>query len=902
MKTTNEDIDERNVTEHTGWLFDLYPRADQMVLWFITDQGRRLRLLDPFAPEFYVAGFMDDTPPGPLGRSAAPTRKQFFQTLKRMDGLAARGPAERIDFWTGRPRRVEAVGVTDLGRAKISLHRLARRFPALLYFNADILPEVHYGYDRGLFPGARCAFRSRGDRLVACRPLDAPDDTDYAPLPLLEAELRADGVFVGKRPRLTSLSLEIDGRTLTWEEGPPAALLASFRDALRDADPDLIWSSGGDSGLFPALLSLAEQCGIDDLGLDREPAVERELVAEGRTYISYGRVLYQAPDYPLYGRWHIDRRNSFWTDETGLHGLLEVARLSKIPVQRAARRSIGTGISSIQLDLAYREGVLIPWKKTQPEAWKSATTLLKADRGGLVYQPLVGVYEDVVELDFASMYPTIMVRCNVSPETVNCACCTPDPTLGDATGAYGLGRESPNERNGAVPNENPRVVPPDSKTFAEAAEHTALYANREEPDFAHGDVPAERRRDVPEIGYTLCRRRHGLVSRALEPIVSKRARYKQIMKAAAPDKANDPEALERYTRANGRQGALKWLLVCCFGYLGYRNARFGRIEAHESTCAFSREKLIQTREISEAHGFEMLHAIVDCVWLRKPGMTRAEIDALCEEVGRETNLILAVEGRYRWIVFLPSRQHPDMPVPNRYFGAFTDGTLKFRGIELRRSDQPPYVKTLQSDLLDRLATAPSLAAIRRRREEFVELVLDAERRVLHYETPPEELYLRRKTSREAEEYKGNAMTAVAARQARRAGLPLHAGEALNFLVLNAKDRDPDSRLRLVPLLRPEDLYDAEFYAELVRRAAVTLLEPLFGCPLHELLGREDPALKRRKTSAARAAPRQRKPPPSKSKRGRNNEAPRPGEPVVTQPDFLDLAPVEGSAAEAPEKK
>lgn len=857
-----------------------------MVLWFITDGGKRLRLLDPFAPEFFVAGFVEDAPPGPLGRSAAPTRKQFFRALENTEGLAAQGPAERIDFWTGYPRRVEAVRITDLGRAKVSLHRLSRRFPALLYFNADILPEVHYGYDRGLFPGARCAFRTLGDRLVDCRPLDDPYDTDYAPLPLLEAELKADGVFTGKRPRLTSLSLEIDGRTLTWEEGPPAALLTSFRDALREADPDLIWSSGGDSGLFPALLSLAEQCGIDDLGLDREPAVERELVAEGRTYISYGRVLYQAPDYPLYGRWHIDRRNSFWTDETGLHGLMEVARLAKIPVQRAARRSIGTGISSIQLDLAYREGVLIPWKKTQPEAWKSATTLLKADRGGLVYQPLVGVYEDVVELDFASMYPTIMVRCNVSPETVNCACCTPDPTLGDATGAWGLGGSPQAVSPGGAPN----------GTFAEAAERKETYA----PNGAASLSPStERRRDVPEIGYTICQKRRGLVSRALEPIVSKRARYKQIMKDVKPRKATDPDALELHTRANGRQGALKWLLVCCFGYLGYRNARFGRIEAHESTCAFSREKLIQTREISEAHGFEMLHAIVDCVWLRKPGMTQEEIDAVCEDAGRQTDLVLAIEGRYRWIVFLPSRQHPDMPVPNRYFGAFTDGTLKFRGIELRRSDQPPYVKTLQSELLDRLAAAPSIAAIRERSEEFAELVLDAERRVLAYETPPEELYLRRKTSKEAEEYKGNAMTAVAARQARRAGLPLHAGEALNFLVLNSKDRDPDSRLRLVPLLRPEDVYDADFYAELVRRAAATLLEPLFDCSLNQLLNREDDEMKRQKTpDAGGDAPRTKRSSSKNRKGGSKNRPPRPGEPVVTQPDFLESAGEDAETAEA----
>lgn len=859
-------------TAHTGWLFDLYPRGDRMVLWFITDEGRRLRLLDPFAPSFYVAGFADDGPPGPLAPSAAPARRQFFRELEKMEGLAAEGPAERTDLWTGRPRRVEAVRITDLGRAKISLHRLARRFPALLYFNADILPEVHYGYDRGLFPTARCAFRAQGENLVDCRTLDDPYDTDYTPLPLVEAVLRADGVFTGRRPRLRSLSLEIDGRTRTWEEGPPAALLISFRDALRETDPDLLWTEGGDSGLLPALLALAAQCGIDDLGLDREPAVEREIVAEGRTYISYGRVLYQAPDYPLYGRWHLDRRNSFWTDETGLHGLLEVARLAKIPVQRTARRSIGTGISSIQLDLAYREGVLIPWKKTQPEAWKSATTLLKADRGGLVYQPLVGVYEDVVELDFASMYPTIMVRCNVSPETVNCACCTPDPTLGDATGAYGLG-----DAPGAE--------------FAQAGERTGDYGGGLP---ATSPEPLERRRDVPEIGYTICRRRRGLVSRALEPIIAKRARYKRIMKEAAARAASGAsrrekeDAAELRRRSNGRQGAIKWLLVCCFGYLGYRNARFGRIEAHESTCAFSREKLIRTREVAEARGFGMLHAIVDCVWLRKPGMTDADIDALCEEAGRATDLILAIEGRYRWIVFLPSRQNPDMPVPNRYFGAFVDGTLKFRGIELRRSDQPPYVKALQRELLDRLAAAPSLAAIRERRDEFADLVLDAERRVLGREVPREELLLRRKTSKEAEEYRGNAMTAVAARQARRAGLPLHAGEALSFLVLNAGDPDPDSRLRLVPLLRPEDAYDAAFYAELTRRAAATLLEPLFGCPLNALLGREDaaPAVKR---GSAAAKPKPRRRPAKDARKSRTRD----GGPAVTQPDFLEIRIVEG---------
>jgi hypothetical protein len=37
----------------------------------------------------------------------------------------------------------------------------------------------------------------------------------------------------------------------------------------------------------------------------------------------------------------------------------------------------------------------------------------------------------------------------------------------------------------------------------------------------------------------------------------------------------------------------------CFGFLGYRNARFGRIEAHEATTAWGREKLLSAKEIAE---------------------------------------------------------------------------------------------------------------------------------------------------------------------------------------------------------------------------------------------------------------------------------------------------------------
>jgi len=36
----------------------------------------------------------------------------------------------------------------------------------------------------------------------------------------------------------------------------------------------------------------------------------------------------------------------------------------------------------------------------------------------MVYQPTIGLHEDVAEVDFVSMYPSIMAHFNISPETV----------------------------------------------------------------------------------------------------------------------------------------------------------------------------------------------------------------------------------------------------------------------------------------------------------------------------------------------------------------------------------------------------------------------------------------------------------------------------------------------------
>jgi DNA polymerase-2 len=73
--------------------------------------------------------------------------------------------------------------------------------------------------------------------------------------------------------------------------------------------------------------------------------------------------------------------------------------------------------------------VLIPAQKAEPESPKHPDELLRADRGGLVFSPRLGFFENVAELDFVSEFPSIMARFNISPETMNCPCCPQAPRL-----------------------------------------------------------------------------------------------------------------------------------------------------------------------------------------------------------------------------------------------------------------------------------------------------------------------------------------------------------------------------------------------------------------------------------------------------------------------------------------
>src|SRR5208337_4816314 len=160
---------------------------------------------------------------------------------------------------------------------------------------------------------------------------------------------------------------------------------------------------------------------------------------------------------------------------------------------------------------------------------------------------------------------------------------------------------------------------------------------------------------VPELDWNVCERRKGIVPHAVEIIIEKRLRYKELKKDS---KGTD------YDRYNARQAALKWLGVTTFGYLGFNNAKFGRIDAHIAVCAWDRKVLLDAARVAEKRGFDVIHGIVDSLWVKKERAGREGYLELKSEIESETGFAMSFEGIYKWVAFLPSKADSKIPVLN----------------------------------------------------------------------------------------------------------------------------------------------------------------------------------------------------------------------------------------------
>jgi len=546
-------------------------------------------------------------------------------------------------------------------------------------FNVDVRTDQRFMAEHGIVP--------------CCEEIGSRFSPDLScDLCTMEIRIRDDPV---RSSTCSGADVICDGRT-GHLNGTQRDVLAELFLLVTACDPDVILMPDADTWM-PKLQRQARVHGLD-MPFSRSG---KHRAMSARSYWSYGRMEHKESALIPDGRVLIDTNQSFVYREGGLEGVLMAARLAGLSPNLASRFTPGTLISGYEVYEAVRQGIAVPFRKSDVEKVRRFSELKKADRGGMMFQPSPGVYENVDEIDFTSLYPSIIVQSNLSPETI---------------------------------------------------EHP------EKPGF----LPA-----------------------VLDPLLELRIATKQLKK--------------QNPRYAGIDSILKWMLVTCFGYTGYKNAKFGRIEVHEGITGRSRDILMRTKDIAESMGFCVLHGIVDCLWVQgpPPGALKARVE-------QETGLPTEVE-HFDWIVFLP--QNDGSGSYNRYFGRMPDGGIKVRGIAARRHDTPEYVRNMQRGMLSVMAGAATINGIGAVKDQVTAIYRCAVQDLPH--AAAKEMVINRRISRLT--YAHRCIEGAAVNAYRDEGVAVAPGSKVSYVVRDAR------KYKVDPVWSAES-FDLPYYRDLLDKA------------------------------------------------------------------------------------
>jgi DNA polymerase elongation subunit (family B) len=734
--------------KYSGWLFDLYAHPTKgIVLWLVGEDGSSHSFYQDFDMRFYARGDFQR-----LHELGVFIRRKYSKEVVRLERVT------RDDLFDG-PQVVMGIGTSHPDVFRKLSREAQENFTDLIFYDVDVPLTVRYAAAQQVFMMARCEITAaEDDKLISIRALDAPDDLDPQLPQLKILSLRPDTNPAHTAPKYLVAKFGKSFVRLPFKR--PRELLTILNSILASFDPDVVHTHYGDGWLFPRFLELSKETGIP-FNPNRDasmPVVRRKEV----TFFNYGHAHYRAPQVHLRGRWHVDVQNCMTYNQYQLLGAIEQTRFSSLPLQEVARRSPGAAISAMQVLTALKNGTLIPYQRQKGEISKNFNQLFRAARGGLVFQPTPGIFQNVAVLDFSSKMASIMIKYNVSPETVM-----------DIQQA-GEGFEIP--ELGVKILSRPGLVPQALKPMRDkrlALKQWLKSLDKNDPRYQ-----------------------------------SSRQRYRM---------------LAALTNKKAVSDSLKWLTVVCYGRLGFANSIFGRINSHEVVSYLSRKMITKAKLIAERLGFTVHHLYVDSLFVSRPNATREDFQALVTTIEQETQLPMELENVYAWFAFLSSRMNPNLSVANRFYGVAANEEHKIRGVASRRGDTCSFIANIQKKVIQILAREKDATRLVDLLPEVLVFVQDQLAALKNGTVVLEELVINQTLSRELNHYSVLSPLAVAAHQLRAQGRLVRMGMPIRYIYVS---RGPGVHAWDLPKLPNIKEVDRVKYRELILRAVQEVLQPL----------------------------------------------------------------------------
>jgi len=428
-------------------------------LWGVDEKRRRVLVLAAFTlPYFYYV--LDDGVDAEKikleleskARTALPEISEVRIELKKR---------------LGRTRTALKISCNDTGVVSSYAKQLQKLFKGRATFEADLRLSVRYVTDSDLTPCGwnECEVQPvtltgvKVDRAyVATSPPLTVKDVTLPKLRLLSfSVLTASGKGSAKPEKdpVRVIAVETntgESKAFTCDGADDSKLLNSFVSFLANFDPDIILSFESNRLHWPYLiqrfkarrirfsigrdgsephtsmfghLSITGRANVDLFDIAGSlPEVKiktLENVAEFLQTPSSGKVTTIA-ESDRYALWSTELGRRRLTEHTAVNAKasLEVAEASLtlpmqlsaitgLPLDQVMTAAVGFRVDSYLMKQAHLIGELIPPRSEQP---------FFTYRGAIVLEPKSGLHDNVAVLDFASMYPNLMVDYNLSPDTL----------------------------------------------------------------------------------------------------------------------------------------------------------------------------------------------------------------------------------------------------------------------------------------------------------------------------------------------------------------------------------------------------------------------------------------------------------------------------------------------------
>ena len=241
----------------------------------------------------------------------------------------------------------------------------------------------------------------------------------------------------------------------------------------------------------------------------------------------------------------------------------------------------------------------------------------------------------------------------------------------------------------------------------------------------------------------------------------------------------------------------------------------------------ARQILLQTKDIVQRAGFELIYADTDAVFLKRKDASKEDFEKIMEKLIKETGLQMALEFHYKFLILLYIEADEKMEARKHYYGLTYGKHLITRGTDTRRHDSPAFIKDFQSTLLTKLFDCNIYEEVLTIGYENALLyITESIDRLMNGEVQITDLVISKILRQNIEKYRSLFAHVSTAIRLNVSGVITNRGDTIQYVHTDSNHANPLYRITPAKFISSEN-YDKEKYLEMLLDSAEAVLS-IFG--------------------------------------------------------------------------